>query len=80
MLPHWRTIVLSPTLAALVKNGAWLPVGGPSGAELLGKPGEQVMLVDETGEPVALAEAQAKDGSLRWTILRGLWMDAAATT
>ncbi|HWR04454.1 MAG TPA: tRNA pseudouridine(55) synthase TruB [Humidesulfovibrio sp.] len=80
MLPHWRTIVLSPTLAALVKNGAWLPVGGPSGDELLGKPGEQVMLVDEGGEPVALAEAQPKDGGLRWTILRGLWMDAAPAT
>lgn len=80
MLPHWRTIVLSPTLAALVKNGAWLPVGGPSGQELLGTPGEQVMLVEESGEPVALAQAQSKDGHLRWTILRGLWMDAAATT
>ena len=38
------------------------------------------MLVEESGEPVALAQAQSKDGHLRWTILRGLWMDAAATT
>jgi tRNA pseudouridine55 synthase len=80
MLPHWRTIALSPTLAALVKNGAWLPVGGPSGQELLGDPGEQVMLVEEGGEPVALAEAMPKDGMLRWMILRGLWQDAAAAT
>lgn len=80
MLPHWRTIVLPPTLAALVKNGAWLPVGGPGGDELLGQPGEQVMLVDDAGEPVALAEAQVKDGALRWAILRGLWMDAAPAT
>jgi len=79
-LPHWRTIVLSPTLAALVKNGAWLPVGGPSGQELLGESGEQVMLVEESGEPVALAQALPKDGMLRWTILRGLWADAATTT
>ncbi|MDO9083696.1 MAG: tRNA pseudouridine(55) synthase TruB [Humidesulfovibrio sp.] len=80
MLPHWRTIVLSPTLAALVKNGAWLPVGGPSGQELLGTAGEQVMLVEESGEPVALAEAKSKDGMLRWMILRGLWAEAVAAT
>ena len=80
MLPHWRTIALSPTLAALVKNGAWLPVGGVSGLELNGTAGEQVMLVEEGGEPVALAEAVAKDGMLRWTILRGLWADAAPAT
>ncbi|MHC1701075.1 MAG: tRNA pseudouridine(55) synthase TruB [Humidesulfovibrio sp.] len=80
MLPHWRTIALSPTLAGLVKNGAWLPVGGPGGQELLGTPGERVMLVEESGEPVALAEATARDGMLRWMILRGLWQegDAAA--
>jgi len=80
MLPHWRTIALSPTLAGLVKNGAWLPVGGAGGPELLGQPGEQVMLVEESGEPVALAQAQSKDGVERWMILRGLWADAAAAT
>ena len=80
MLPHWRTIALSPTLAALVKNGAWLPVGGASGQELLGTAGEQVLLAEEGGEPVALAQAQVKDGMLRWTILRGLWADAAPAT
>ncbi|SNR64564.1 tRNA pseudouridine55 synthase [Humidesulfovibrio mexicanus] len=80
MLPHWRSITLSPALAALVKNGAWLPAGGPGGDGLTGKPGEQVMLVDDKGEPVALAEAKTKDGMLRWTILRGLWMDAAPAT
>jgi tRNA pseudouridine55 synthase len=79
-LPHWRTIVLSPTLAALVKNGAWLPVGGPSGEELAGQPGEHVMLVEESGEPVALAEATPKDGALRWMILRGLWQEATPAT
>ena len=79
-LPHWRSISLSPTLAALVKNGAWLPVGGPSGEELTGDPGERVMLVEEGGEPVALAEAAEKDGALRWTILRGLWQEAAPAT
>jgi len=79
-LPHWRTIVLSPTLTALVKNGAWLPVGGPSGDALTGKPDEQVMLVEESGEPVALAQAQTKNGMLRWTILRGLWQEAAPAT
>ncbi|MDQ7833882.1 MAG: tRNA pseudouridine(55) synthase TruB [Humidesulfovibrio sp.] len=79
MLPHWRTIALSPTLAALVKNGAWLPVGGPSGDDLLGDPDEHVMLVDESGDPVALAQAVPKDGMLRWMILRGLWQDDTAT-
>ena len=80
MLPHWRTIALSPTLAALVKNGAWLPVGGVSGQELLGFAGEQVMLAEEGGEPVALAQATPKDGMLRWMILRGLWQEDAAAT
>ena len=80
MLPHWRTIVLSPTLAGLVKNGAWLPVGGPGGLELQGQPEEQVMLVEESGDPVALAQAQPKDGMLRWMILRGLWQEGDATT
>jgi len=80
MLPHWRTIALSPTLAALVKNGAWLPVGGPGGDGLLGEPDEHVMLVDEGGDPVALAQAVTKDGMQRWMILRGLWPDDAATT
>jgi len=80
MLPHWRSITLSPTLAALVKNGAWLPVGVPGTPELAGQPDEQVMLVDDKGEPIALAQAQPKDGALRWTILRGLWTDAAPAT
>ncbi|OIN98550.1 MAG: tRNA pseudouridine(55) synthase TruB [Desulfovibrionaceae bacterium CG1_02_65_16] len=79
-LPHWRSITLSPTLAALVKNGAWLPVGGPSGEKLAGNPGERVMLVEESGEPVALAEAADKNGDQRWTILRGLWQEAAPAT
>lgn len=79
MLPHWRSIALSPALAALVKNGTWLPAVGASGPELLGAPGEQVMLVEEGGAPLALAEAQPKDGMLRWGILRGLWDAAPAT-
>lgn len=79
MLPHWRTITLSPTLVALVKNGTWLPVGGASGAELLGKSGERALLAGEDGECVALVEAQPRDGGLRWTILRGLWGDSAST-
>jgi hypothetical protein len=29
---------------------------------------------------VALAEAAEKDGALRWTILRGLWQEAAPAT
>jgi tRNA pseudouridine55 synthase len=79
-LPHWRSIALSPTLAGLVKNGAWLPVGGPGGDALTGEAGERVMLVEESGEPVALAQAEPKDGALRWTILRGLWLDATPAT
>lgn len=82
MLPHWRTITLSPALAALVKNGAWLPAAGGDAvgaADLSGNPGEQVMLAEENGAPVALAQAAMKDGNLRWTILRGLWETAPAT-
>jgi tRNA pseudouridine55 synthase len=79
MLPHWRTIALSPALAALVKNGTWLPAGESSAPGLTGNPGEQVMLVEEGGGPLALAEAQPKDGMLRWGILRGLWQASPAT-
>ncbi len=80
MLPHWRTITLTPALTGLVKNGTWLPVGDASGHDLSGTPGERVLLADEQGEPVALAEAQTRDGVLRWMILRGLWGDAANAT
>ena len=54
--PHWRTITVSPTLVALVKNGTWLPVGGASGAELLGKSGERVLLA---GDASSLRRARA---------------------
>lgn len=77
MLPHWRTLTLTPALTVLVKNGTWLPVGEAGGHELPGQPGDRVLLADEQGEPLALAEATTRDGVLRWAILRGLWMDAA---
>ena len=38
------------------------------------------MLVEESGDPVALAQAAPKDGMLRWMILRGLWQEGDATT
>jgi hypothetical protein len=50
----------------MVKDGKMLAVSDLPG------PQTRVMLADEAGWPVALAEPQDRDGTWRWAILRGL--------
>ena len=38
-------------------------------------PGARALLASEAGRPLALARAEARDGGLRWAILRGLFGD-----
>ena len=75
-LPHWPRLRLSEPLAALVKNGAWLPLS-ETGQGQTQAAGDHAVLLTPEGLPLALVEAQAKDGQLRWAILRGLWSEEA---
>lgn len=72
-LPHWPRFTLTEALTGLVKNGAWLPVNDEPGELLAGKLGDQAMLLDPDGKPLALVEAKIQDGKTKWSILRGLW-------
>ncbi|QGY41625.1 tRNA pseudouridine(55) synthase TruB [Pseudodesulfovibrio cashew] len=72
-LPHWPRFQLTEPLSGLVKNGAWLPVNDEPGEPLAGRLGDQAMLLDQDGEPMALVEAKLQDGKPKWAILRGLW-------
>ncbi|WP_022660938.1 tRNA pseudouridine(55) synthase TruB [Paucidesulfovibrio longus] len=72
-LPHWAKFRLTEALAALVRNGTWLPVVDVPGKLLSGTPGQKAMLLGPDGEPLALVEATLKDGAPKWAILRGLW-------
>ncbi len=72
-LPHWPRFQLTETLTGLVKNGAWLPVNDEPGKLLAGTSGDQAMLLDPDGTPLALVEATLQDDKLKWAILRGLW-------
>jgi tRNA pseudouridine55 synthase len=70
-LADWPVVRLDREAADLVRNGAWLPVdGGPRGPEA----GEKALLAGPDNEALALAEAKSKDGRIRWSILRGLWL------
>jgi len=59
--------------AGLVHNGAWLPVVDQPGELLAGELGDQAMLLDPEGAPLALVEAKLQNGKPKWSILRGLW-------
>lgn len=72
-LPHWPRFTLTEALTGLVKNGAWLPVNDEPGELLAGELGDQAMLLDPDGKPLALVEAKIQDGKTKWSILRGLW-------
>lgn len=65
-LPHLPKLVLSPAQARMVRDGKMLAVSDLPG------PHSRVMLANEAGWPVALAEPQDRDGTWRWAILRGL--------
>ena len=70
-LPHWPKLALTGEQAALVQNGAWLPVSlfpvYPA------QEGDRALLLSPSMEPLALTEAQLKGQILSWAILRGLW-------
>lgn len=72
-LPHWPRYQLTEPLAGLVHNGAWLPVVDQPGELLAGELGDQAMLLDPEGAPLALVEAKLQNGKPKWSILRGLW-------
>lgn len=72
-LPHWPRFQLTEPLANLVKNGAWLPVHDEPDEQLCGTLGDQAMLLDSDGQPLALVEAKLQDNVPKWSILRGLW-------
>lgn len=68
-LPGWPVVTLDAATAGLVGQGRRVPVTGPHA------PGARVLLANDTGRPLALAQATAEDGGLRWAILRGLFSD-----
>lgn len=68
-LPDWPVVALGAAEAVLVGQGRRVPVTGPHA------PGTRALLANDTGRPLALAEAMAEDGGLRWAILRGLFGD-----
>ncbi|MGL1863830.1 MAG: tRNA pseudouridine(55) synthase TruB [Pseudodesulfovibrio sp.] len=72
-LPHWPRYQLPEPLSGLVKNGAWLPVNEKPGELLAGTLGDQALLLDQDGEPIAVVEAKLQDDTPKWAILRGLW-------
>ena len=72
-LPHWPLATLTGEQAGAVRNGTWLPVAQAPAPGATGAPGERVMLAAPDGTPLALAEAKERDGSVYWSILRGLW-------
>jgi len=72
-LPHWPLATLTGEQAEAVRNGTWLPVVQAPATGAQGTPGERVLLADPAGAPLALAEAKERDGSVYWSILRGLW-------
>jgi tRNA pseudouridine55 synthase len=72
-LPHWPLAALTGEQAEAVRNGTWLPVAQVPLAGITGKPGERALLAAPDGTPLALAEVKNRDGSVYWSILRGLW-------
>ena len=72
-LPHWPRVILTEDQTLSVRNGTWLPVELAPALGADGKPGDRAILAEADGAPVALAEAKLRDGSVQWSILRGLW-------
>lgn len=71
-LPHWRKVELDAKQTAQVKNGIRIESApGPDGESFA--PGDRVMLMQQGGKALALAESAVTDGKPVWAILRGLW-------
>ncbi|MDL2216243.1 tRNA pseudouridine(55) synthase TruB [Desulfovibrio sp. OttesenSCG-928-M14] len=73
-LPAWPAVVLTDDEAALVRNGARLPLTPL--ALKSAKAGTRALLLDKTGAALALAEALPAEQDAKqlvWRIMRGLW-------
>ncbi len=71
-LRGWPLLRLDAVRAARVRNG----MRTPHEAALLEEdftPGMSVLMVDDDGAPVALAQSAIDDGKPVWTVIRGLW-------
>jgi len=80
MLPHWPRHRVGEPVAALVRNGAWLPASETPGEELFGRVGDRALLLGPGDEPLALVEVRRKDNQARFAILRGLWPEGGRET
>ena len=73
-LPHWHRFTVDEPTAANFRNGSRIPGENVPGAVKLNiAAGNRAMLLDPSGMPLVLVEAQPIDGKLLWIILRGLW-------
>ena len=70
-LPHWPKLRVSAAEAAGVRNGH--PVPFDPEAEIPCADGTRVLLLEEDGKPLALAQNILSPQGPAWTILRGLW-------
>ncbi|MBG0776873.1 MAG: tRNA pseudouridine(55) synthase TruB [Desulfovibrionaceae bacterium] len=75
-LPHWPRVTLTPAEAALVRNGARLPLATGAGAgDVPSASGLRAVFVEDREQgpaPIALVEARLEDGGPVWAILRGI--------
>lgn len=76
-LPDLPSRSLPEMLARKVRHGARLPQGLAEFAALPETPGARALFLDAARQPLALVELQERDGRLEWTVLRGLFADAA---
>ncbi|MDR0338812.1 MAG: tRNA pseudouridine(55) synthase, partial [Desulfovibrio sp.] len=76
-LPAWPRLSLGREHADKVRNGARLEYTSVaiSGAlpGVAFTPGMRVLMLDENGKALALAEAAFADGNAVWAVTRGLW-------
>ncbi len=70
-LPHWPKLRVSVAEAAGVRNGHPVPFDSEAGIPLA--EGMRVLLLEEDGKPLALAQNALSPQGPAWTILRGLW-------
>ncbi|MDZ7762598.1 MAG: tRNA pseudouridine(55) synthase TruB [Desulfovermiculus sp.] len=71
-LPQWSRLHLSPVQAEKIRNGTWVTANQVSEWKP-SRPGQQALLLDPTGQALALAEARMHASGLHWAVLRGLW-------
>ncbi len=75
-LPHWSVLQLTEQEQASIKNGmplAFRPASNQDGSPQSDDARSKAILLDGDEKPLALAELKLIQGSLHWTVLRGLW-------